>query len=148
MRVDVGYDTDFYMCCCFNYTLEFRKLVFMFTLKKNYKHSIFIFKPRIFDVQIYCDVIYAEIFRTWRHSLDLTYAQKTRIKSKVIRTKKYKGIPRSVIKGAIKSKIKGMCSRPVALLISGMQKPVFHTIYIENWYNLSKYFWIEMQFVV
>lgn len=54
-----------------------------------------------------CDVIYTEIFRTWRHSLDFTYAQKTRIKSKVIRNKKYKGIPKSVIKGVLKGKIKG-----------------------------------------
>lgn len=59
-RVEIRWDTVFDMFWCFYYIFEFKNLVFIFTLKKITRYYfITIFKQRIFDVQMYCDVIFS-----------------------------------------------------------------------------------------
>lgn len=93
----MGYDKDFDMYCCFYYVFESRKSTSFFALSQNLVFSTF--KCTLTSSILKCSDL-DDIVST-------RYSQKKRIKSEVIRTNNAKVSRKDVIKGVIKSEIKG-----------------------------------------
>lgn len=85
----------------------------MFLWNKK-KYFIPISKPRIFEVHIFSDAIYTEMFRLWCHSFDCRFAQKKRIlRFEVFQIKSVKVFRKGESKGLIKGKKRWWYSKSV-----------------------------------
>lgn len=104
--------------------------------RKTYKHFIIIFKPRIFYVQMYCEVIYAINVQVMTSQFRLLICTEKKNKIRGNSNKKNKGVPERCIKrcdkGAIKVDDTGCDKARVIVLYQGCKNPVFHNKCIIN----------------